>query len=48
MNPDERDFFRFLWFDDTSNENAEIIEYRFIRVIFGATCSEFIELLGFM
>ena len=48
VNPEDRDFLRFIWFNDVSNldyenfENNETIEYRLARVLFGATCSSFL------
>ena len=33
---------RFLWFEDGSDENSNVITYRFTRVFFGATCSQFL------
>ena len=38
----ERDYLRFLWFDNIYKENPDIIKYRFCRVIFNATCSQFL------
>ena len=38
----ERDYLHFLWFDNIYKENPDIIKYRFCRVIFGATCSQFL------
>ena len=35
-----RDFLRFMWFDDVEKDYPEIIKMRFLRVIFGATCSQ--------
>ncbi|XP_015760975.1 PREDICTED: uncharacterized protein LOC107340135 [Acropora digitifera] len=32
---DQRDFLRFLWFDDPSLENPKIIHLRFTRLVFG-------------
>ena len=37
----ERDYLCFLWFDNIYKENPDI-KYRFCRVIFAATCSQFI------
>ena len=42
VHPDERDYLRFLWFDDVFSENPKLVIYRFNRVIFGATCSQFL------
>ena len=39
----DRDYLRFLWFKNLfSNDNSNIVKYRFTRVIFGATCSQFL------
>ena len=40
---EDRDYFRFLWFKNlfTSRETM-LCKYRFTRVIFGATCSQFL------
>ena len=40
--PPHRDFMRFMWFSDIESGNPEIVIYRFLRVIFGANCSQFI------
>ena len=37
-----RDYLCFLWFDNIYKENPDIIKYQFCRVIFGATCSQFL------
>ena len=44
INVDEehRDFLRFLWYKDVFADVPEIVKYRFCRVIFGATCSQFL------
>ena len=39
---EDRDYLRFLWWKNPFDENPEIIKYRFNRVIFGATCSQFL------
>ncbi len=36
---DDRDFLRFLWFDDISKDKPSIVQYRFCRLVFGLTCS---------
>lgn len=36
----DRDFLRFLWW--ANEEKTDVIEYRHVRVVFGATCSPFI------
>ena len=40
---EDRDYFRFLWFKNlfTSRETT-LCKYRFTRVVFGATCSQFL------
>ena len=40
--PEDRDYLRFLWYDDVYKDNPEILKFRFTRVIFGATCSQFL------
>ena len=40
--PIDRDYLRFLWWEDAFNDNSEFLKYRFNRVIFGATCSQFL------
>ena len=42
VSTEDRDYLRFLWFDDIYKDNPEILKYRFTRVIFGATCSQFL------
>ena len=42
VTPSHRDFLRFLWFDDVFKDDPVIIRNRFTRVIFGATCSQFL------
>ena len=42
VHPEERDYLRFLWFDDVFKDKPNVIKYRFNRVIFGATCSQFL------
>ena len=40
---EDRDYLRFLWFNNLfSDEETSIVKYRFTRVIFGATCSQFL------
>ena len=39
MNEDDRNFVRFLWFDDIHKENPSIVEYPFAHLVFGLTCS---------
>ena len=48
IDPNDRDYLRFLWFSDTKNidytnfGNNALAEYRLCRVLFGATCSSFL------
>ena len=42
VNPIDRDFLRFLWFDDVTKSEPEILKLRFTRVIFGAGPSQFL------
>ena len=40
----DREFLRFLWFDNVFSDQPKIVRYRFARVIFGVTCSPFLLL----
>jgi len=42
INPEDRDFTRFLWHEDVSNAASKVKEYRFCRVPFGFKSSPFI------
>ena len=42
VRPEDRDLMRFLWFEDPMDENSDVITYRFTRVFYGATCSQFL------
>ena len=42
MNEHDRNLVRFLWFDGIHKENPSIVEYYFIRLAFGLTCSPFL------
>ena len=42
VDTDHRDFLRFLYYRNIDDPNSEIVRYRFTRVIFGATCSQFL------
>ena len=42
VNPEERDFLRFLWFDDVFSDNPKIVRNRFARLIFGVNSSPFL------
>ena len=37
----DRDYCRFLWLKDPADANSVLIAYRFLVLIFGATCSPF-------
>ena len=39
INKEHRDLVRFLWFEDISKKNPELVTLRFCRVVFGLTCS---------
>ena len=46
INVDEKDkdYLRFLWFKNLfTDQETQICKYRFTRVIFGATCSQFLR-----
>ena len=38
----ERDYLRFLWFDDIKKEHPEIVVYKFRTLVFGLVCSPFL------
>ena len=42
IDPEHRDFLRFLWVDDVDKESPEIKLLRFTRVVFGVNASPFI------
>ena len=42
VDPNHRDFLRFLWFDDINAESPQIIAWRFITLVFGVTSSPFL------
>ena len=42
VGPADRDCLRFLWFDNVTAKNPEIVAYRFNRVVFGVNSSPFI------
>ena len=42
VRPEDRDLMRFLWFEDGFDDNSNVVTYRFTRVFFGATCSQFL------
>jgi len=39
---EDRVVLRFLWVDDVNSAEPKIVEYRFARVVFGATSSPFL------
>ena len=40
--PEHRDYLQFLWLDDAYKNDPEIVKYRFTRVIFGSSPSQFL------
>ncbi|XP_057292560.1 uncharacterized protein LOC130621273 [Hydractinia symbiolongicarpus] len=42
INTPDRDFLRFLWFDDITKENSQLMICRYTRVIFGMNASQFL------
>ncbi|XP_063442540.1 uncharacterized protein LOC134722839 [Mytilus trossulus] len=42
LDEEDRDSTRFFWPRDPSNPNSELETYRFMVILFGATCSQFI------
>ena len=42
INEHDRDFLRFLWFDDVFSEQPKVVRNRFARVIFGVTSSPYL------
>ena len=42
VHKDDRDSLRFLWYDNVNTEALETITYRFIRVVFGVSCSPYL------
>ena len=42
MNEADRNFLRFLWFENPKDPNSKIIMYRFCRVVFGLNASPFL------
>ena len=39
VNEDDHDNLRFLWFDNIFSDQPKTVRYRFVRVMFGVTCS---------
>ena len=39
---EHRDFLRFLWYDNVNDDDARVIIYRFLRVVFGVNSSPFL------
>ena len=39
VTPKDRNMLKFLWYDDISNRDPQIIQYRFCRLVFGLTPS---------
>lgn len=39
---DDAHAIRFLWVKDPTDPNSPVVEYRWLRVTFGLTCSSFI------
>ena len=42
MSPEDRDVLRFLWVDDPSSNDPNIVIYRFTRVVFGVSSSPYL------
>ena len=42
LNPEDRDYVRFLWWENPQDPQSEIITYRFKSVLFGSTSSPFL------
>ena len=42
IDPEHRNFVRFLWVDDVNKQNPEVMVLRFARVVFGVNSSPFI------
>ena len=42
INKSDRDYLRFLWFDDAFSDSPKIVRSRFAPVIFGVTSSSYI------
>ena len=42
VDKEDRDFLRFLWFDDVYHPPSKVVVYRFCRVVFGLNASPFL------
>lgn len=42
INPEHKDFVRFLWYDVDCPDDVKLVIYRFLRVVFGITSSPFL------
>lgn len=42
VDKEDRDFLRFLWFDDVYDPTSKVVVYRFCRVVFGLNASPFL------
>ena len=42
VEPKDRDYLRFLWYENVQKNNFNVVKCRFTRVIFGATSSQFL------
>ena len=42
IDPEQRNFLRFLWVDDIESPDPQIIVFRYTKAIFGAVCSPYI------
>ena len=42
ISPSDRDALRFIWLDDIHKDNPKEVVYRFCRVVFGVTSSQFL------
>ena len=48
VNENERNFLRFLWFDDVTSNSPNVVTYRYTRVIFGMNLSQFLHSAAIM
>lgn len=42
IDPEQRNFLRFLWVDDVESPDPQIIVFRYTKAIFGAVCSPYL------